>query len=366
MMTKPLNVATVFSGIGSFEQALALEKIEHLVLFACDNGERELPLEEENRLVELGTKNGLDVANEEAKKVYQSLRRPNYVKQTYFANYPISENCWYEDIRFIDGKKYLDTIDIFVGGSPCQSFSMMGKRKGLEDTRGTLFYEYARIISEARPKVFIYENVPGMLTHNHGDTWATIKSVFESLGYQLNISVINAADYGLPQNRKRLFVIGFKDPCNFLFEEPVKLSKTAADYLEKHIQTRFYLGEKGFKFVTNPKYIGRARINRKIIRTQKANQQFNWNGDFRFEPLSSLSNETKTRILSRAYVGEWEGEKGVCRQLTHRECFRLMGYPDSFKIVVPNVQAYRQAGNSIAVNVMQMIIRSIFATGVFE
>ncbi|MDY6393184.1 MAG: DNA cytosine methyltransferase [Bacilli bacterium] len=365
-MIKSLNVATVFSGIGSFEQALILEGIQHSILFACDNGERELPADAEKHISEMAHDKGLDAANREAKKAYSGLRQPNYVKRTYFENYEISEDRWFDDIRFIDGKRYFDKIDIFVGGSPCQSFSMMGKRKGLEDTRGTLFYEYARIISEAQPKVFVYENVPGMLNHNHGDTWATIKTVFEGLGYHLSISIVNAADYGLPQNRKRLFVIGLKEAHSFEFEPPLKLTKTANDFLESNIPTRFYLGEKGFKFVTNPKYFGRARINQDVIRTQKANQQFNWNGDFRFEPLSSLSPEEKTRILSRAYVGEWNGVKGVCRQLTHRECFRLMGYPDSFKIVVPSVQAYRQAGNSIAVNVMQMIIRSIIATGAFE
>lgn len=363
-MTRPLKVATVFSGIGSFEQALLLEGIPHEILFACDNGERELPPEKEEQIQFALKTYGIKKAEPVAKRIYNELRKPNYVKQTYFANYEISEEKWKEDIRFVDGTPFKDQIDIFVGGSPCQSFSMMGKRKGLEDTRGTLFYEFARIITEAKPKVFIYENVPGMLTHDSGRTWEIIQSVFAELGYALEIKIINAADYGLPQNRKRLFVIGFRTGVHFEFEEPVPLTRFAPSYLEDHVASRFYLGKKGFEFVTNPKYIGRARINQQIIRTQKANQQFNWNGDFVFEPMEKVCD--RPDIFPRAYVGYWQGVKGVCRQMTHRECFRLMGYPDTFKIVVPNVQAYRQAGNSIAVNVMQMIIRSIIKTGVFE
>ena len=116
--------------------------------------------------------------------------------------------------------------------------------------------------------------------------------------------------------------------------------------------------KKGFEFVSNPKNINRARVNNDIIRTQKANQQFNWNGDFVFESLNEKKHNDD--ILKRAYVGIWKGKQGVIRQLSHRECLRLMGFLDSFKIVVPNIQIYRQAGNSIVVNVLEEIIKEIF------
>jgi len=360
---KPLKVATVFSGVGSFETALNNLGIKHEIVFACDNGEREISGKFEEIKKHILGLSSIE-ANTYVKGLYDATRKPNYVKQTYFANYDITEEKWYEDIRFLDGKPFKGQIDLYVGGSPCQSFSNMGKRKGLEDTRGTLFFEYARLIKEMQPKVFIYENVPGMLNHDKGNTWKTIKSVFDELGYHIQMDILNAQDYGLPQNRKRLFVIGFKNEHKFSFAPKIPLEKTMFDYLEEKVQPRFYLGKKGFEFVTNPIYFGRAEVNSPIIRTQKANQQFNWNGDFVFQPIEEVEHDAD--ILKRAYVGQYKGQTGVCRQLTHRECFRLMGYPDTFKIVVPNVQAYRQAGNSIAVNVMEMVIKSIIETGVFE
>ena len=357
---KTLKVATVFSGVGSFETALKNLNIGHDIVFACDNGEREIKQTAEEIKRAICGLNDIQ-ANSYVKKLYESTHKPNYVKQTYLANYSIAEKDWYDDIRFLNGKPFSGQIDIFVGGSPCQSFSLMGKRGGLEDTRGTLFFEYARLIKEMQPRVFIYENVPGMLNHDNGKTWQTIKNVFDDLGYHVTTDILNAMDYGLPQNRKRLFVVGFKDNVDFSFGPKTVLNKTMFDYLENEIPARFYLGKKGFEFVTNPHYSGRATVNSPIIRTQKANQQFNWNGNFVFQRIEEVNDNPE--IMARAYVGVYKGEKGVCRQLTHRECFRLMGYPDSFQIVVPNVQAYRQAGNSIAVNVMEMIVESIIGSG---
>ncbi len=361
---KKLRVATVFSGIGAFEQALKKLNLEHEIVFACDNGEREIgESAEEIKSAIAGLTN--EEANAYVKGLYAKTKRPNYVKQTYVANYPISENRWFEDIRFIDGNQFKGKVDIFVGGSPCQSFSDMGKRGGLEDARGTLFYDYARLIKEMEPEVFIYENVPGMLHHDGGRTWDTIYKIFKGLGYKLNVDILNSVNYGIPQNRKRLFVVGFKDKdLKFAFEPAQALERTMFDFLEEKVDAKFYLGQKGFEFVTNPKYIGRARVNQEIIRTEKANQQFNWNGDFVFETLDKVKD--RKDVMTRAYVGQWNGKMGVCRQLTHRECFRLMGYPDSFKIVVPNVPAYRQAGNSIVVNVIESVVRAILKTGVFD
>ena len=275
------------------------------------------------------------------------------------ANYDIDEENWYEDIRFIDGTKYKNKVDLLVGGSPCQSFSIIGKRAGLEDARGTLFYEFARLIDEIQPDFFIYENVLGMLTHDKGNTWKHIQEIFESLNYKINVNILNSLDYGIPQNRKRLFVIGFKNHnVNYKEPKPIKLTTTMKNYLEAKVETKHYLGKKGFEFVTNPKYKNRARVNHDIIQTQKANQQFNWNGDFVFEPLDKIKNNEK--IMNRAYVGNWNGQIGVIRQLSYRECLRLMGFSDSFKIVVPNVPAYRQIGNSIVVNVLEAILESAF------
>lgn len=361
---KKLRVATVFSGIGAFEQALIKLNLEHEIVFACDNGEREIKESTaEIKSAIAGLSN--EGANAYVKGLYAKIEKPNYVKQTYMANYSIAKDQWFEDIRFIDGNQFKGEVDIFVGGSPCQSFSDMGKRGGLEDARGTLFFDYARLIKEMEPEVFIYENVPGMLHHDGGRTWGTIYKIFVSLGYKLNVAILNSVDYGIPQSRKRLFVVGFRNKdFKFAFESARVLERTMFDFLEEKASAKFYLGQKGFEFVTNPKYKGRARVNQEIIRTEKANQQFNWNGDFVFETLDEVKD--RKDVMTRAYVGRWHGKTGVCRQLTHRECFRLMGYPDSFKIVVPNVPAYRQAGNSIVVNVIESVVRAILKTGVFD
>ena len=112
-------------------------------------------------------------------------RGVNLVKQTYLANYEIKD--FHLDVHFLDGKDYVDKVDLMVGGSPCQSFSSNGKRGGFADTRGTLFHDYARIISEVHPKAFIFENVKGMLVHDNGNTWKTIKNTFRELNYNIYI-----------------------------------------------------------------------------------------------------------------------------------------------------------------------------------
>lgn len=361
---KKLKIATVFSGIGAFEQALLKMDIDHEVVFACDNGEIELDQTYEELLNEFEKLNHNNIDDFILDK-YNETGKINYVKHSYNQNYTV--NKWYEDIRFLDGKKYKDEIDILVGGSPCQSFSINGKRAGLEDTRGTLFYDYARLIEEIQPKVFIYENVPGMLSHDNGNTWKIIQEVFDSLGYAIHFDILNSVDFGIPQNRKRLFVVGFKDSYyNFDFPLKEKLTKTMFDYLEDNIDKKHYLQEKGFKFVTDTgdKQRGRSKVNQNITKTQIANQQFNWIGDFVFEKIDKVKNNKE--IMERAYIGTYKDEIGVVRQLTHRECLRLMGFSDSFKICVPNVQAYRQSGNSIVVNVLEAIMNSIIKTGVFN
>ena len=127
-------------------------------------------------------------------------------KQAYLANYPLEESRWHNDITNFDAKPYKGLVDLFVGGAPCQAFSMRGKRGGFEDTRGTLFSDFARVVIECQPKVFIFENVKGMLNHDKGRTWNVIKRTFEEdCGYQVYYQVLNSKDYGVPQSRERIY-----------------------------------------------------------------------------------------------------------------------------------------------------------------
>lgn len=359
-----IRLATVFSGIGAVEQALLKLSLPYEIVFACDNGGRIIDQSFSKTNEHINSRQLTHVEKHRyISQLYSQTNKRNYVKESYFANYEIDENSWFEDIRFIDGSLYEDKVDLYVGGSPCQSFSNMGKRYGLDDARGTLFYDYARLIKEIRPKVFVYENVPGMLTVDGGRTWETIKEIFNSLGYKIHHELLNSKKYGIPQDRKRLFVVGFlNNGIEFKFPKEIPLQKNSLDYLEQKVDVSYYLGEKGFKFVTTQS--GRAKINEPIIRTQKANQQFNWNGNFVFEPLDPVKHNKE--ILNRAYVSRYNGELGVARLLTPRECLRLMGFSDSFKIEVPKVQAYRQSGNSIVVNVLEEIIKQIIISGVFD
>lgn len=423
-----LKIATTFSGIGAPEQALAKAGIEHQIVFACDNGER-TPSSDISDIIDClkestGTKTThkflLDLlarktGNKDIRKLdydgclailgeidkeslpdlasicesirklpadkvrlfasewYKRTKKPNHQRESYFANYDITGDKWFDDIRLFDGRPYRGTVDLFVGGSPCQAFSSNGKRGGLEDTRGTLFYEYGRVISEVRPKAFIFENVQGLLVHDNGKTWQIVKSVFQSLGYDVYINhdngieqpLLDSQNYGIPQRRKRIYIIGIDARLRhseFQFPQQVALDTCVSDYLDENVDAKYYLAEKGFTFVTTSPT--RARIAGKVMGCQKANQQFNWNGDFIFEPLAAISN--RGDVLARAHVGIWNGQRGVIRKFTPRECLRLMGFPDTFKIVQSDTEMYRQAGNSMSVNVIEAIIRQLFKCGIFH
>ena len=328
-MRNSIKVGSLFSGIGAFEQALKQLGIPHEIVFAGDIDE--------------------------------------FCKQSYFANYDISEDRWHKDIKDFDASVYKDKIDLLVGGSPCQAFSIMGKRKGFEEARGTLFYEYARVIKEANPKVFIFENVTGLLNHDKGRTWEVINATFDELGYKRICWVLNAKDFNLPQNRRRIFVVGFRtDIADKLLtlNEPQKLNlEHEMDYyLEEDIPNKYYLPEKGFIRVTSPNESKHVALNGKIARCQVACQQYNWFGDMRF--ISDIPKRIEED--ERIFKGVYKGVRGVTRCLTPRECLRLMGFEDSFQIVVNDTQMYRQAGNSIAVNVLKEIMQNIIKTEVFD
>ena len=407
-----IRLGTLFSGIGAIEQALNLMNIDHANVFACDNGELELKLlpgekqkeydklkkiaryritaEEKNRLAKLihaeqeiieGYAQRVAELPTKAEKwifvdnLYNEFAQgENLVKQTYLANYNIDEEDFHLDVRFFDGRIYANQVDLMVGGSPCQAFSSNGKRGGLADTRGTLFYEYARIISEVHPKAFIFENVKSLLAHDYGNTWSVIKNTFRELNYNIFIrtnekgnekAVLNALEYGIPQQRERIFLIGIRNDKKlkhiFQFPTPIKLERTNKDFLDDNVPAKYYLGQKGFKFVTSSPT--RAQVGRTIQKCQKANQQFNWNGDFIFE---ALSEKHTTEILERAFVGTWNGQKGVIRQYTPRECLRLMGFPDTFVMLHSDNVMWRQSGNSIVVNVLEALVKELIKTGVFD
>lgn len=320
-----IRLATAFSGIGAIEHALDRLGAKYKIVFASDS-------------------NG-------------------HAKASYFANYDVDESRWYDDVREIDGSRFRHKIDLLVGGSPCQPFSMVGNRSGMSDMRGTLVYEFIRIIRESRPRAFIFENVPGLLNHGKGRTWRAVRAAFVGSGYSIREKKLNAMDYGLPHRRERLFVVGFREERpGFRFPDPEPLGSTVADLLDGDPDEKYFLPSKGVLFASKPKNLRKryTQINGRVALCQKANQQFNWHGDFVTSPPGAHAGiPTLYAEADAPAPGGGTAGRGRIRKLTPRECLRLMGFDETYRIVVPDMHAYRQSGNSIAVNVLMALIRSI-------
>ena len=252
---RTVRIATAFSGIGSPEMALQQLGVKHEIVFACD------------------------------------IDKP--ATKSYLANYPITKDKWYNDIRTLDATKYRGMVDLFVAGVCCQPWSKSGKLEGWEDPRGKLFKEFVRVICECQPKVWIFENVDNIVRCTNtidGEeqrSWPFLLNqmtdMFKAAGldYDLHWHILDASDYGIPQHRERLFCIGFLKKTDFLFPAPIELEKTVSDYLD-------------------------------------------------------------------------EKTPGI-HILTARERIRLMGFPDSFKQVVSDSQLSKQSGNSIVVQCMEAL-----------
>lgn len=415
-----MKLATVFSGIGAIEQALHRMGIDYDIVFACDNGDVELNLlegkeleeytrlkklrskkqlklqEDINRLEELGKKENQiaeeirnhiqSIQSKVAKKKYVDelyktrSRQTNFVKTAYLANYGHLMNLddFHLDIRFLDAKDYANNgIDLLVGGSPCQAFSAVGAQYGLSDTRGTLFYEFARIIKETQPRVFIYENVRGLTTHDNGHTWEVMKSVFkDDLNYRITEpQILNASDYGIPQSRRRIFVIGIREDIEcgkFVYPEPIELKYTMQDFLEENCANgHFNYDHNDGKLVIekipgkpDAKFTLTPAVQKYVLAGGTSNYKTSTETDL---PIARTLMKMMTQH-HRAGVDNYitvKKEPLVLRQLSDREALRLMGFPDEFKIAVSSMQTLRQAGNSIVVDVLMAILKEIIKINPF-
>ena len=415
-----MKLATVFSGIGSIEQALRRMGKDYEIVFACDNGDVEFNLlsgkdledytkltklrskkqlhepSDIKRLEELGKKENsiaeairakiCSMDSKTDKKLYvdklyaDNSRQQNFVKKAYIANYgdKLSADDFHLDIRFLDGTDYKNAnIDLLVGGSPCQAFSAVGAQYGLNDTRGTLFYEFARIVKETQLKVFIYENVRGLTTHDDGHTWQVMRSVFENdLNYRIaEPQVLNASDYGIPQSRRRVFVIGIREDIkckDFQYPSPVKLKYTMQDFLEDNCAYGHFTYDKKTGMLVIEKIPGHPddkftltpAVQKYVMAGGTSNYKTSTETDL---PIARTLMKMMTQH-HRAGVDNYitvQKEPLKLRQLSDREALRLMGYPDDFKIAVSSMQTLRQAGNSIVVDVMMAIVHQIDLTEVY-
>lgn len=246
------------------------------------------------------------------------------------------------------GTKEIPDFDILLAGFPCQSFSIAGKRKGFADIRGTMFFEIKRILKEKKPKCFLLENVKGLINHDKGNTFRTIiQTLEEELGYKIYYKVLNAKNFGLPQNRERIIIVGFKNHnVNFEFPEILKIPTRVGDILEKNVNEKYSLSDK----------IWESHKRRKENHKKKGNG-FGYN-------LFNENSEYTSTISARYYKDGSEilieqNNKNP-RKLTPREAARLQGYPDTFIIPVSDTQAYKQFGNSVPVNMIRIVAKSVY------
>jgi len=244
----------------------------------------------------------------------------------------------------------------------------------LSDTRGTLFYEFARIIQETQPRVFIYENVRGLTTHDNGHTWEVMKSVFrDDLNYRITEpQILNASDYGIPQSRRRIFVIGIREDIEsneFVYPEPVPLKYKMQDFLEDNCAFGHFNYNKANGNLIVEKVSGKP--DKKFTLTPAVQKYVLAGGTSNYKTSTETDLPIARTLMKmmtqhhRAGVDNYITVKKkplVLRQLTDREALRLMGFPDDFKITVSSMQTLRQAGNSIVVDVLMAIVKEIINT----
>lgn len=364
-MSKRLRFFDAFSGIGGFK--IALENAGFECIGACDNDK--------------------------------------YAKMLYSAYFNNEKEVFYDDIRTIDTKTMPD-FEIFCGGFPCQSFSIAGKRRGFDDTRGTLFFEVARILKDKKPKYIILENVKGLLNHDSGRTFATIIKVLTDIGYQVQWQVLNSKFFGVPQNRERVYIVGcLGGECigkifPFIGGDSKNTVKVCLNQIQETVGnsqgSRIYTtdgvgsclvanagsGKTGLYCINKPRFNKYKESN--IVETLKVG------GD---TPLMKIRNGTKKGYdiakvgdgIALAYpnsttrrgrvgkgcsqtldthcnMGTIDGYR--IRRLTPTECFRLQGFPDGMiqqarELGISDAQLYKMAGNAITVNVAQTIAEKI-------
>lgn len=227
--------------------------------------------------------------------------------------------------------------DILFAGFPCQPFSIIGQMQGFNDIRGTLFFDIARILKHKRPKAFILENVKQLVGHDKGQTLKTIVKTLQDIGYHVQYTVLNALDYGLPQKRERVIIVGHREQIMFSFPSPIKPFKPLGEVLEKKVEQKHYASD----------YIKQRRKEKHKSAYKLSIWHENKAGNICSYPYSCAlrAGASYNYLLVN-------GE----RRLTPREMFRLQGFPDSYQIIANDSQARKQAGNAVPVNIVKAVI----------
>jgi DNA (cytosine-5)-methyltransferase 1 len=316
-----IQVGSDFSGVGAFNQALIRLGIEYNEVFACD--------------------------------------MDKYARETFIHNY--GEPKYYPK-NVYERQIPKESLDIYVSSPPCQSFSLAGKRLGKEDKRGILFFNSHEFIKTNKPRYFIFENVKGLLSDDNGKTfkeWINMlggKSVNglpvlfpyeDSVPYHIYYKVMNAKKHGVPQNRERVFIVGIRDDADnhFRWAKEEHLTKRLKDVLQNEVNEKYYI-----KNTDN------------ILRLKETLQKYN----LPTQDILMIDSYNKTIHTNNSICISTRVNASGCthlslfnkvRRLTPRECFRLMDFPDTFTWTCSDSQAYKQAGNSIVVRCLELIIK---------
>lgn len=256
------------------------------------------------------------------------------------------------DITKVDENTIPDH-DILCAGFPCQAFSISGKQRGFEDSRGTLFFDVARIVKAKRPKIVFMENVKNFATHDGGRTLAVVKATMEELGYTFYQKVLNAVDYGIPQKRERIYMVCFRNDLEvgeFKYPKPFKLERHVEDFLldDNEMVKGLYV-DRPDTFFNNKEDTEYSNKSIRLGIVNKGGQG---------ERIYSTKGIAITLSANGGGVFAKTGGyliNGKTRKLHPRECARVMGYPDSYKICKSSNQAYKQFGNSVVIDVLQLI-----------
>ncbi|MCL2755597.1 MAG: DNA cytosine methyltransferase [Firmicutes bacterium] len=312
-----------------------------------------------------GIRLGFDNVFKEAIKTVFVSEWDKPAQITYKANF--GDQLIYGDITQIS-EDLVPSFDICLAGFPCQAFSLAGQRKGFKDnykdiSRGTLFFDVVRICQKHKPKVIFCENVKGLTVHDKGKTFSVIMETLKQLGYMPYDKILNSKDFGVPQNRERIYIVAFRndiDSSSFQFPQPTDNTKKIKDILENPpVPAKYYLSEK---------YIDTLRKH-KARHESKGNgfgyEIREWNGIAGAIVCGGMGRERNLLIDTRQQnltpttniKGKINSE-GI-RKMTPREWARLQGFPDTFKFEVADVHLYKQFGNSVTVPVIEAIAKQI-------
>lgn len=260
-------------------------------------------------------------------------------------------------------EKDIPKHDILCGGFPCQAFSISGKQKGFEDTRGTLFFDIARIVDYHKPKILFLENVKNFVKHDKGKTLETVVKTLEDMNYTIHYKVLNTSNFGLPQNRERVYIVGFNNNdfqnTNFKFPNP-KIISSLEDVLENKPKNGKVINRNDISFYKDIRILknifGEIELPNKPFQIGKVNK--GGQGERIYHPKGHA-------ITLSAYGGGVGSKTGLykiqdeIRKLSPRECARIQGFPESFVLPESVIEAQKQFGNSVSINTLQFIIKEI-------